>query len=88
MIRNPSMVKLCRFGDEHGVGHVNRSAALNHYARTLDWETELCKSNDPSSMTNELFRSFSRITQYNELELGAMLSSRSELDIVLIDEMY
>lgn len=88
MSRNPSMVTLCRFGDEHGFGHVTRSAALNHYARTLGWETELCTSSDPSNLTNELFRSFSKITQYDELELEAMLSSRSELDIVLIDEMY
>lgn len=88
MRRNRSMVTLCRFGDEHGLGHVTRSSALNHCARTLGWETELCTSNDPSILTSELLQSFSKITHYDKLDLEAMLSLRSGLDIVLIDEMY
>ncbi len=80
------MVTICRFGDEHGFGHVTRSAALNLCARTIGWNTELCTTSDPSILTSEQFHSFSKITKFGDLD--TILGSISELDIVLIDDMY
>ncbi len=88
MMERRSMVIICRFGCEHGWGHITRCSALSNCARSMGWETELCTPSDPKTLTNEQRRSFTRITRCENLDLDSALGSRSQLDILLIDEMY
>ncbi len=86
MMQIRSMVTICRFGGKHGWGHITRCSALNECARSMGWETELCTPSDPKILTDEQRLAFTRITRCDNLD--SVLGSKSELDIVLVDEMY
>lgn len=88
MSRTRSLVTICRFGGEHGWGHVTRSSALNICALAMGWETELCTTSDLSALPHEQRGAFSKLTKYTDLDLDTILGERDSLDVVLIDEMY
>lgn len=82
-----SIVTFCRFGEEHGWGHITRCSALNEWARSMGWNTELRTTSDPRQLTDEHRASFGNITEIEEMDLELILRRGDRLDVVLIDEL-
>ncbi len=88
MDKDRSLLTICRFGGEHGWGHITRCSALNARARSMGWKTELVTPSEIDSIDRKLIEAFENATPVDRFDVELMLGGRDELDVVLIDEMY
>ena len=88
MKRGRSIAAICRYGNEHGWGHLTRTAALMSEARQRGWRTSLWTASECGELSGDRLEAFGAVERLERYDFEGISKRRLVADALFIDEMY